>query len=35
MTLGSRILGITLIIFGLTLLTLVLVGFIGSMTAGR
>ena len=35
MTLGSRILGITLIIFGLTLLALVLVGFIGSMTAGK
>jgi cytochrome b subunit of formate dehydrogenase len=35
MTLGSRILGITLIIFGLALLALVLVGFIGSMTAGK
>jgi cytochrome b subunit of formate dehydrogenase len=33
MTLGSRILGIVLIIAGLALLTLVLVGFVGSMTA--
>lgn len=33
MTLGSRILGIVLIIIGLTLLTLVLIGFMGSMTA--
>jgi cytochrome b subunit of formate dehydrogenase len=33
LTLGSRILGITLIIFGLTLLILVLVGFIGSAVA--
>jgi cytochrome b subunit of formate dehydrogenase len=33
MTLGSRILGITLIIFGLTLLILVLVGFMGSAMA--
>ena len=34
MTLGSRILGITLIICGLALLVLVLIGFIGSMLAG-
>jgi thiosulfate reductase cytochrome b subunit len=33
MTLGSRILGLTLIAFGLTLLVLVLVGFVGSLTA--
>ncbi len=33
MTLGSRILGIALIIFGLMLLTLVLIGFTGSMAA--
>jgi len=33
MTLGSRVLGITLIVFGLTLLVCVLVGFIGSLTA--
>jgi len=31
MTLGSRILGIVLLIFGLTLLTLVLIGFAGSV----
>ena len=30
MTLGSRVLGITLIAFGLILLILVLVGFVGS-----
>lgn len=34
MTLGSRILGITLIICGLTLLVLVLIGFVGSMGGG-
>ena len=34
MTVGSRILGITLILFGLALLVLVLLGFIGSATAG-
>ena len=33
MTLGSRVLGITLIVFGLTLLICVLVGFIGSLAA--
>jgi len=33
MTLGSRVLGITLIVFGLTLLVCVLVGLIGSLTA--
>ena len=33
MTLGSRILGITLIVIGLILLALVLIGFMGSMTA--
>jgi cytochrome b subunit of formate dehydrogenase len=32
-TLGSRILGLTLIAFGLTLLVLVLIGFIGTMRA--
>ena len=32
MTLGSRILGITLLAFGLTLLVLVLIGFAGSVT---
>ena len=31
MTLGSRILGIVLLAFGLTLLVLVLVGFAGSL----
>ena len=31
MTLGSKILGFTLITFGLILLVLVLTGFIGSM----
>ena len=31
MTLGSRILGIALLAFGLTLLVLVLVGFTGSL----
>jgi hypothetical protein len=35
MTLGSRILGFTLIIVGLILLTLVVVGFTGSMMAGK
>ncbi|MBI2224959.1 MAG: cytochrome C [Betaproteobacteria bacterium] len=34
MTLGSRILGITLIVCGLTLLVLVLIGFTGSALAG-
>ena len=34
MTVGSRILGIVLITAGLTLLTLVLIGFIGSLRAG-
>jgi len=34
MTLGSRILGITLIICGLTLLVLVLIGFTGSTLGG-
>jgi len=34
MTLGSRILGIVLLAFGLTLLVLVLVGFAGSVAAG-
>ena len=34
MTLGSRILGITLILCGLTLLVLVLIGFTGSMLGG-
>lgn len=34
MTLGSKILGITLLIFGLTLLTLVVIGFVGSMGGG-
>ncbi|MDH3288754.1 MAG: cytochrome c3 family protein [Betaproteobacteria bacterium] len=34
MTLGSRILGIVLLAFGLTLLVMVLIGFVGSMTAG-
>jgi hypothetical protein len=34
MTLGSKILGATLIIVGLTLLVLVLVGFVGSVTGG-
>ncbi len=34
MTLGSRILGIVLLAFGLTLLVLVLVGFVGSVAAG-
>jgi cytochrome b subunit of formate dehydrogenase len=33
MTRGSRVLGITLIVFGLTLLVGVLVGFIGSLSA--
>ena len=33
MTLGSKILGITLLIFGLTLLTLVLIGFTGNPMA--
>ena len=33
MTLGSKILGITLIIFGLILLILVVIGFTGSLTA--
>jgi hypothetical protein len=33
MTLGSRVLGITLIVFGLALLACVLVGFIGSLRA--
>jgi len=33
-TLGSRILGLTLIAFGLTLLILVLIGFTGSLLAG-
>jgi cytochrome b subunit of formate dehydrogenase len=32
MTLGSRILGIVLLAFGLTLLALVLIGFVGSVT---
>ena len=35
MTLGSKILGFTLIVVGLTLLTLVVVGFTGSMLAGK
>jgi hypothetical protein len=35
MTLGSRILGLTLIAFGLTLLVMVLIGFTGSVTGGR
>jgi cytochrome b subunit of formate dehydrogenase len=35
MTLGSRIVGIALIIFGLTLLTLVLIGFLGGMAAAQ
>jgi cytochrome b subunit of formate dehydrogenase len=35
MTLGSRILGLTLIAFGLTLLVLVLVGFMGQMNGGQ
>jgi cytochrome b subunit of formate dehydrogenase len=34
MTLGSKILGIVLLGFGLILLTLVLIGFIGDVTAG-
>jgi predicted CXXCH cytochrome family protein len=34
MTLGSKILGATLIIVGLTLLVLVLVGFVGNVTGG-
>ena len=34
MTLGSRILGIVLLAFGLTLLVLVLVGFAGGLLAG-
>ena len=34
MTLGSRILGIVLLAFGLALLVLVLIGFIGSMVTG-
>ena len=34
MTLGSRILGIVLLLFGLTLLCLVLIGLIGTLTAG-
>ncbi len=34
MTLGSRILGTVLLVFGLTLLILVLVGFAGSVVAG-
>jgi cytochrome b subunit of formate dehydrogenase len=33
MTLGSKILGIVLLIFGLTLLTLVLIGFVGQLRA--
>jgi hypothetical protein len=33
MTQGSRVLGITLIVFGLTLLICVLVGFVGSLAA--
>jgi len=35
MTLGSRILGIALIVFGLTLLILVLIGFTGSVMADK
>jgi hypothetical protein len=35
MTLSSRILGIVLLAFGLTLLVLVLVGFAGSVAAGE
>jgi len=35
MTLGSRILGVALIVFGLTLLVLVLIGFTGSVMADR
>jgi hypothetical protein len=32
MTLASKILGIVLLAFGLTLLVLVLIGFVGSLT---
>lgn len=34
MTLGSKILGLVLLAFGLTLLVLVLIGFVGSVTSG-
>jgi hypothetical protein len=34
MTLGSKILGIALLAFGLALLVLVLIGFTGSLLAG-